>query len=174
MKQHLVHLGIAFSVFAGACIGFYLWEGVVTAKSDALAVVEDKIATRDQEIKQSAEARSILNELEGEEARIQGYFVPEISTVPFINNLEARGRALGASVVVSSVAKGGTSAEPMLVLSLTVKGSFDAVMRTVGSIEYAPYNSAITSLYLGHDDKNSWHADVKLTVGSVAPTKTAP
>jgi hypothetical protein len=69
---------------------------------------------------------------------------------------------------VLSVAASHTAAHPSLELTLTVTGTFDAVMRTVGAIEYAPYDLSITGLDLGQTDKNAWHADVTLLVGSAA------
>lgn len=74
---------------------------------------------------------------------------------------------------VLSVSTSGTVAQPTLAFTLTVKGTFDAVMRTVGSIEYAPYDLSITALTIAQDDKNSWHADLKLSVGSVSAARAA-
>ena len=87
--------------------------------------------------------------------------------VAFIDTLEGRGRSLGATVNVLSVSTGGDSAHPTLELTLSIKGSFDAVMRTVGSIEYAPYAISISSLLVGKDVKESWMANLKMRVASV-------
>jgi hypothetical protein len=40
-------------------------------------------------------------------------------------------------------------------------------MRTIGIIEYAPYDLLLSDLSVGQDDENEWHADLKILVGSV-------
>ena len=97
--------------------------------------------------------------------------------VAFINDLEARGRVQGVAVNVLSVSAGGETKQPTLTLVLTVQGTFDAVMRTVGAIEYAPYALSISGLSLGQDGKDikdSWRADLKLRVGSLSANATTP
>ena len=64
--------------------------------------------------------------------------------VGFINGLEAQGQALGTTVSVLSVSA-GTGKQPTFMLSLTIEGTFDTVMRTVGVIEYAPYDISLYS-----------------------------
>jgi hypothetical protein len=85
--------------------------------------------------------------------------------VQFINDIESRGSKLGATVSVSSVSAGDSSAHASLSLALSVSGSFDAVMRTMGAIEFAPYDIRVENLSLNQADK-TWQADATVLVGS--------
>ena len=68
---------------------------------------------------------------------------------------------------VLSVSAGGTNARPTLTLAVTVTGAFDAVMRTAGSVEYAPYDISISKFSVMKSDKKNWLANLELVVGSV-------
>jgi hypothetical protein len=105
---------------------------------------------------------------------VQHYFISETGVVAFIDNLEALGRVSGAAAIkVLSVSTGDVSAQPTFTFSLSIKGTFDAVMRTIGAIEYAPYAISISSLSIGQDAKNDWHANLTFLVGA-STTSTPP
>ena len=67
----------------------------------------------------------------------------------------------------------GSGTRAALVLALGIKGTFDAVMRTLGVFDYAPYDVSIPSVSLSQDGKNSWRASLTLMVGSVPGTATS-
>ena len=69
---------------------------------------------------------------------------------------------------VLSVSVDNSSKQTSLVLSLVVSGTFDAVMRTVGAIEFAPYDVLISKLSLANEEKNVWNANLEIVVGSVS------
>lgn len=172
MTKTLITLSIVILVCVATLVGYGVWYRVVVDRSAQVAIVERQVAEKSQDATRTDALRAILAEIEGDEALVQGYFVSEDRVAAFIDGLEARGRALGAGVVVSSVANADTEGHTALALVLVVSGSFEAVMRTVGAIEYAPYDLTITSLILTHEPKGGWRADLKLTVGSaprVAP-----
>ena len=173
MKSPLAHLVVASTLCVLACIGYGVWYGVVSAESAAVATLQADIAAKTQTVNQIAATRASLASVAGDETVVQGYFVPEADIVAFINSLEDKGASQKASVSVLSVSEGGTPSQPALALALTVKGTFDAVMRTIGSIEYAPYALSISSLSIAQDAKNSWHADLKLIVGSLPAAAVA-
>jgi hypothetical protein len=168
MKSPLLHIILACSVCVATMIGYGFWYATVGAKSIAVANLESQISEKTEAASRIASARASLAEIAGDEASMQNYFVPETGVVAFINNLEAQGRAQGASVSVLSVSTSGAGAQPTLTFSITIKGTFDAVMRTVGAIEYAPYDLSISALSLGQEGSNSWHANLNLLVGSVS------
>ncbi|OGG78451.1 hypothetical protein A3A36_02025 [Candidatus Kaiserbacteria bacterium RIFCSPLOWO2_01_FULL_52_12b] len=172
MKPSLIQFGIALVIGIAALVGYNVWQGVVMAQSAALADLENQIAEKTDTTNRAAAARSALADMAGDEAIVQGYFVSDTGVVPFIDDLESRGRALGTAVTVASVSTSGIGARTTLALSLTIIGGFDAVMRTVGAIEYAPHNITISSFSLGQADKDSWRVDLKLSVGS-SPATTA-
>lgn len=161
----------AFCIAAGAV--YSAWYATVAAKSAAAAALQSAITTKTETVNRIAATRATLAGITDDERIIQGYFVPEANIVAFINSLQTHGKALGATVHVLSVSKSETSAASVFELALTIKGTFDAVMRTTGSIEYLSYNLSVSSLVLAQDAKDSWHADLKVLVGSRTADATA-
>lgn len=167
MKSPTLHLLIALSVSAAALAGYAVWYGVVSDKSGEVASLENQIEAASETVSRIASARAALTEIADDEVRVRSYFVPEAGVVAFINDLEARGLARGAAIDVASVSAGGSPSRPTLMLSVNIKGTFDSVMRTVGSIEYAPYDVSISSFSIRQDVEDMWRADLGLLVGSV-------
>lgn len=169
MKSTLIQLILALVVCAAALVGYWVWYGAVTAKSTTVAMLQSQIDTKTKVVNRTATTRSALADIAGDEAAVQNYFISETGVVAFIDGLEALGRVNGATAVnVLSVSVGGASAQPTFTFALSIKGTFDAVMRTVGAIEYAPYAISISSLSVGQDAKNNWHADLTFFVGANA------
>ncbi len=173
MKSPFIHLILSIVISALALAGYGAWYATVSAKSASATVLQDRIDIKTEAVSRMATTRAAFTEIAGDEAAVQSYFVPETSVVSFIDGLEARGRSLGTAISVLSVSTETVSSQPMLAFDLSIKGTFDAVMRTVGVIEYAPYAISIVAFSTGYDKKNSlWSANLKLRVGSV-PGKTA-
>lgn len=168
MRSPFIHLLIAFAACVGALVGYGVWYSAVAGKSVAVATLQSQIDAKTAAVSRMSTTRAALAEIAGDEAVVRSYFVPETGVVSFIDGLESRGRALGAAVSVLSVSTEGTAAQPMLAFSLSIAGPFDAVMRTVGAIEYAPYDISFSTLSVAQDTKNNWHADLKLVVGSIS------
>lgn len=186
MKSPLTHFILALSTSAIAFASYGAWYATIVHKSDAVANLERQIKMSEEIETRVASARALLAQTASDEALIRDHFVSETGVVAFIDELEARGRAQNAVVSILSVSTGGASssgtptsgqgrpASPTssqggrsaLILVASLKGTFDAVMRTLGSIEYAPYDLSIATLSLVQDDQNNWRADLKLTVGS--------
>ena len=173
MKSPFMHLILSFIAGAIVLAGYGVWYATIAAKSVAVTALQSRIDEKTRTINKIATTRAALAEIVDDEAVVQGYFVPETGVVSFIDGLEARGRAQGTAVSVLSVSSDKTSARPVITFTLAVKGTFDAVMRTVGSIEYAPYDISIAALSIGKkESKSGWHADLKLLVGSSAVSTT--
>ena len=169
MKSHLIQLILALVVCAAALVGYWVWYGAVASTSAAVTALQSQIDTKTRVANRMATTRSALAEIVGDEAVVQNYFISETGVVAFIDSLEALGRVNGATAVnVLSVSTGGASAQPTFTFTLSIKGTFDAVMRAVGAIEYAPYDISISSLAIGQDAKNVWHADLTFLVGTSA------
>jgi hypothetical protein len=169
MKSPLAHLVVALVVGVLAFVAYGVWYSAVSRSSQHVADLQTRIDEANTNVSRIASARAALAEIANDEASVQGYFVPESGVVAFITALEGIGPKEHSTVSVLSVSTAGTAAQPTLLLTLSVAGSFDAVMRTVGAIEYAPYDLSITKLSLTENDKNLWQANLSLTVGS-APT----
>ncbi|MDD2657155.1 MAG: hypothetical protein PHD04_00635 [Candidatus Pacebacteria bacterium] len=173
MKPPFFHLTFTLIICVALFATYGVWYAAVSAKSTSVTALQSQIDAKTATMKRLATTRAAFVEMAGDEAVVQAYFVPETGVVAFIDKLEMRGNLLGATINVLSVSTNDTSARPALEFALSVDGAFDAIMRTVGAIEYAPYDITISSLSIGKDIKDVWHADLKISVGSVAES-TAP
>ncbi|MFA6503299.1 MAG: hypothetical protein WCT45_03555 [Candidatus Paceibacterota bacterium] len=173
MKSSFTHFLIAAAVLVACIAGYAVWYSVIAGKSRAVADLEQQISDASENVGNVASVRTALAEIAGDETKIRSYFVPEEGVVAFINDLESRGTAQKTTATVLSVATGGTPARPTLLLALSVKGTFDAVMRTVGSIEYAPYDISVSAFSIKQEGKGAWSAVINLTVGSVSAKSKA-
>lgn len=166
-----------FMLACVACIGaggaYLVWNHTIGTAIDRVGALDTEIATKTATVARIASARASLTEIAADEATMRSYFVPEANAVSLITDLESKGRPQGATVKVTNIAPSGSGARAALALTITVKGSFDGVMRTLGTIEYAPYAISLTSLSLNSDDKQNWSATASLTVGSVSATAAA-
>ena len=167
MKLPYARAFVAFSVSIAIFVGYAVWYAAVANKSAAVASLESRIAAKTETASRIASARSALSGIAGDEDVVQNYFVPETGVVSFINSLEAHGKALESSVSVLSVSTEEQETRPMLLLALSIEGTFDAVLRTVGTIEYAPYDLFVSEFSIGQNAKNKWRADLKIRVGSI-------
>lgn len=158
---------IWISLCVASLIGYGFWYSVIANKSASVADLQSQIDNRMEAAGRITAARTALAEIAGDESAVQSYFVPETGVVSFIDNLESRARAQETTMKVLSVSVGSSTKRPTLVFSLSVGGTFDSVMRTVGAIEYAPYNISISRLSLGKEEKGLWNATMELIVGSV-------
>ncbi|HCR52746.1 TPA: hypothetical protein DIV48_03870 [Candidatus Kaiserbacteria bacterium] len=172
MKESL-HLLAGFFLCVVALSGYGYWYTAIANKSIAVADLQNRITAKTETAGRIASARSALAEIAGDEAAVQDYFVPETGVVSFINDLEARASKQKAAMKVLSVSVEGVPTKPTLVLSLAIDGTFDAVMRTVGAIEYAPYDLSVSKLSVRWNEKNTWSATLEITVGSVPATASS-
>jgi hypothetical protein len=172
MRSPLAHILLATLILIGALALYASGYAALSRESASVAGLEQQIESTAQAVSRVASIRAALTELSSDEIAVQSYFVSEASVVSFINDLEARGLAQGATVSVLSVAKSGTASRPALHLALSIKGTFDAVMRTVGIVEYAPYALSISSLAVSAGQSGTWNADLSIEVGSVPTVAT--
>ncbi len=142
----LIQLAIALLVLAGAIGAYVFWYASVGALSENAAALQGEIQTKSQESARVAAAKVALESLKEDEAAMQAYLVREEDIVPFLGALESTGTALGSTLEVVSVASDSTEARSRILLSLKISGSFDAVLRTLGAIEYGPYDSAVENI----------------------------
>lgn len=142
------------------------------------ADLQAQIQTKHLEIARAAKAQSALASLNDDESVIGGYSLSKEDIVPFLENLQSTGKPLGAGVQVLSVSDDRSYAHPRIIISLLITGSFDAVMRTIGTLENAPYDSTLNSLTLdsGGDTKGpkQWSAATVLSVGVHRQATTTP
>lgn len=167
MKSPLPSLISASVVAVCMLIAFTLWYLFIEKGRTHVADLESRIQQKTEHAAYISAARASLTEIQGEETAMQNYFVSNAEVVPFINLLQSEGRAIGTTVSVGALSTAVVKNHPVISLSLNITGSFDAVMRTVGAIEFAPYDITLGTVSLSRSEKGEWQATAALQVGSV-------
>ena len=163
---------VAFIIALGAYAYWYYMLTVATGQVTALAA---QVNQRSADETTAGEAVDELKQLSASAGDIQNYFVVPDNIVAFLESQQSLGTSLGAQVSVVSVTA-TQNPRPHLDLALTVSGSYAAVMRTVGAIEFSPYDITVNSLNLSTTNTGptqGWSAAMALSVGTVA-TSTKP
>lgn len=171
MKPSIIQLGISILIAAAALGGYVFWYGYVRGLDASSAALAGEIAAKDRERAHAVSARSAEAELAAQEALVASHIVASADIVSFLERLENTGKQFGATVHVASVSDQAKASEGTIALSLSVAGSFDAVMRTIGAIEEGPYAVTVQDLSLDTPDGSQWSATGVFVVGT---EKTAP
>lgn len=171
MTKTLTTLLIVLGILAAALAAYVFWLLHIESMSIRVAELSSQVRERSSEIDRIEEARRTLSSLTEDEARFQQYFVPAEDIAPFFARIERTGRELGSTVEILSVTDDKGAPRRMLTLSTKISGSYSAVMRTVGAIEYGPYFSSLDSIAMQYDG-TQWSAMAVYTIG--ADTRTTP
>lgn len=169
----------AFIHFIGALILLalvgtlnFFWYGMVNAETAQASTLAGEIKAKADDSTRAAEAKAELAALASDQASMQQYFVSTNDVVPFLQELQTTGSYLGSNVQIASVSATPGTPYGQLTLSLGIVGSFNSVMRTLGSIEYGPYDTAISTLSFDAPVDGSassspqWTANAVFTVGT--------
>lgn len=170
----LAHLAIALGLCVAAIVlvvGMEITLGTARHKEVDL---EKEIVSKQTEIAQLSAARETLPVLESSEQALNTYSVNPDDIVSFLSQLEKMAKAQGANLEVLSV-NDSPGAPQRLALSLHISGTFDAVVRTLGVVEYSPYDVMITSVTLDtvaakENKVPVWSANAMVSV-STTPAK---
>lgn len=175
MRNPLTHLLIALAllvVSAGAYGAWFVAVDKENAKARSLAA---EIETKSQDASRIAEAKAALSALATEESAIATHFVSANDVVPFLGGIEATGAALGSKMQVVSVgAVPATAGQGHLNLSVQITGSFDSVLRTIGALEYAPYDISLTNITFDTTGSGIWAAAASFSVGTGPDASSTP
>jgi hypothetical protein len=166
MKSTVLHVSIALGICL-VSIGAYAYGYAYVADESARAAeLSMNIDTKKATVDRASFIKAALLKLGEDEARIKNYFVSE-DIGAFVSGLEEIGKSLGVQVAITSVGEGKDSGRPVLLVAMRMQGTFDAILRTMGAIEYAPYaitvNNANVSSVGG--EEAPWSATVTLMVG---------
>ncbi len=164
------------------CIAYGLGYSLISKKSAEVNDLSKKIADQSQSASRLSQAKIRLSTLATQESTLDQYFVAPGDVVPFLEQVQSLGKYLGSTIQVVSV-----SAEPgtpfgTLTLSLTITGPFDSVARTVGAMEYEPYDTKLKSLTLTQNRTSTdvatssipWVGSAVFSIGAQTGTSTAP
>ncbi len=168
----LLTLLIAGGLYGG---GYYLLNRQ-EAKAEELGT---EIGKKNLELAKAARAHAALASLSADEETLDQYSIRKADVVPFLESIQGVGRPLGSKVDVLSVGDVQDGKHARIALSISITGSFDAVVRTLGAIEYGPYDGVITNLSLDtatNDPKGTpqWTAAAVYSVGIRSASSTKP
>lgn len=170
MKNPLIHLIAAAIILVVTIVAYGLWYVAVDTANAQARTLAGEIRTKGQDAERIAEAKAALTALAVNESSVAQHFVSANDVVPFLSSLESTGKALGAKVDVVSVGADTSGKDKFghINLALHINGSFNAVVRTLGAFEYAPYDITLTNLTLDTTGAPDWSAAVSLSVGTGA------
>lgn len=160
-----IPLGIAILIFIGSLALYGIGYSLLSKESERSSKLATQAAQKSTELERVARAHVALSTLQGDETNLDQYAITKSGVVPFLESLQATGRPLGATVNVISVADQKDGKHDRIALSLSITGTFDAVMRTLGTIEYGPYDGVITRVSFDSAGKGQWTATLTYSVG---------
>ncbi len=175
MTRSLTHLLIALALLAASVGTYVMWYISVVRESDRALSLITEVERASDAAARASETKSVLASLAEDENSIRTHFVVASNISLFLEELETTGRSLGAVVEVISVADTLTKEERVNV-SLRIVGTFDSVLRTLGAIEYGPYDTRLehsTFDAKGTERGGVWTSFSQFSVG-VVPTAIAP
>lgn len=164
MSRSLAQLLVALGVLAVVSGLYAAWYYEVQREARKSGELQTQIQTTIESAVTAAETSDTLASLAADEAAIEGYRINLADIVTFLERIEGTGRALTSAVEVVSVAdKPGNDGR--MLITVRIIGSFDAVLRTLGAIEYGPYDSKITNLTFDTPSNGgAWTAVAALSV----------
>lgn len=167
MKGPAVHLSIAVIALLAAIGAYAFGFTLVTGAKQKATELATAIVAKEAEQARGASARTRLAEVASDEEFLAERLVADAGIVSFLETLESAGDPYGAAVKVASVAGDSADSEGRITLSLSIQGSFDGVMKTLGAIEYGRYAIAPKDVSLIGEGE-SW----ALTGSFIALTRT--
>jgi hypothetical protein len=169
MSRTYTKLAIVLVLLGLGAGAYWWWYGKVVASTNQAAAIAERIQETQSDAARARDAENQLGSILLDEAAVRGHFVASNDVVPFLGSLESVGTSLGADVEVVSVSD-QKEPRPMLSLSLRITGPFAAVVRTVGALEYAPYDVEVRRMGMVIKSQGEgaavWVAEVQLFVGT--------
>lgn len=154
-----------------AILAYGFSYAVVDRLSQKAAELDTEIRIKNEETLRMSQAKETLETLLADEERMRGYLIRQEEIVPFLGRLEVLGSSLGSSLEVVSVSEDLQGTRERILVSVKISGSFQSVVRTLGVIEYGPYDSAITHVTLdtpagGQEQSSTWSAVATFALGT--------
>lgn len=167
---HVISALLVTVIVAGMYVAWFLMFRAASERSMELSAEIAHIESEDAVI---ASTKGIAASLDEDEALLASYFVSGDDIVGFLETLEQSGDQLGSLVEVVSVTSGTGGDAGRVILALRIQGSFSAVMRTLGSLEYGPHDMRVQTLTLeaGAGEEGAlWSAATTFSVGLLPET----
>lgn len=161
----LIHVGIATLTLILVGLGLVFWQHVVGEERVKIEKLREEAALLKEQTRR-VEGRDSLILLEEEERFVYERLLQVNDVVSFLESFERKGNPHGAEVSVVSVSE---KQENRIAIAFSISGSFDAVMRTLGSIEYEQYASTIETISLETTSGEGWTLTGTYTILSTTP-----
>lgn len=176
IKKTFTHLILSAVLLVIALGGYGVWFTLASKQSAHAALLAREIKNKQQDSARVSLIKSSLSVLEKDEESVQSYFVSTTDVVTYLGSLEELGKSLGAEVEVLSVSADKEKPSGHLNLSLRITGSFAAVTKTLGAIEYQPYDTVLKNVTLDSpggiaSSTPVWTAAAVIVVGTTPTPK---
>lgn len=168
MRLTIPHLVAASFALLAALGGAWSSYAALAEKSAAAALIQAEAAYKTSLAESAPAAQAVRAEIARNERLLAEFFVSKIEIDAFVANMERKADELGLLVQEREVAFSQINGRETHTVSMTMSGTFDALMRFTGSLEYSPYDVSLDSLDLTHAQGMLWSADVAVTVGNAA------
>ncbi len=169
MKSARIHFVIAVIVLVALLGGYAAAYLLIDQKSAEVRAIAEEVATKERAGVKNAAARDEAAALADAEAYVALELLSTADAVAFLERLERTGKTYGAKVSVASV-DDSAKTSGVISVSLSISGSFDAVMHALSAIEHERPATAAKSVTFSSAD-GVWTASGIFTV---AIQTTAP
>jgi Tfp pilus assembly protein PilO len=154
----------------GVTFGFL----TISKGAKSIETLATTVSEKRQETLRVALAKAALPKLAESEATLDTHIVRAEDIVTYLGDLERQGKSQGATVEVVSVSPEQNTEQPRIALSIKCTGSFDAVERTLGMIEYGKYDAVVSNVTLETSGAEKgaapvWTAFIVLSVATNTP-----
>ncbi len=172
----LITLAIAVTLFV-ASANIYMHHVVFVSLEGAVAA-HDSIVSENADNSQQAAIQSLYQSTAADRAKLKSFFIPGSRVVSFLETLEALGPQAGSTVTLSSIAADSLDSAPSGTLGtahahVDVKGSWQAVMRTLMLAETMPYKTTIDNVQFDVSvSAGDLKSDAKATDAAAVPKRS--
>ncbi len=158
--QSALVAGAILLVAIGAYVLLSMQIQKESTRADALAADLAVSAASDQNAKN---AESLLVELSGERATLEGAFLDDDKLVGFLEQIEGLGTTTGSKVRVLSV--DSSTDKQSYRFSISAEGSWQGTYRVLNYIEHSPVPLIVTSVRLDRQggDQSHWQELIDFT-----------
>ena len=170
MRAPLVGLIVSLGVLALSLGAYVFWHNTVSSLSDHVDELVASAAEKNAALARLASGKDALVALASDEETLKSFSVAREGVVSFLESIESRSAKLGAHLEVGSVVVEEEGPHPLLLLTIKITGSFEAVLRALGLLEYGPHyletRNAALEVNDPKDKKSGWILPALIAVGT--------
>ncbi len=143
-KKTLLHFVISLVALLIALGAYAWWYSYVAQTSKEVMLLKEEIAQKSETALRLRAAQAALKNLEEDERKITAHFLETENLVSFLEGIQNEASALETKLSIVSVSEGGDVQNPFIKIDMTAEGTYDAIIRTMGTIEHMPYALMLT------------------------------